>query len=99
MKEHVTTWIEDQRANFRRGEMEMTVGIVGVLIALVLSEGLGESIVFGALMGPDPWSYGVGANAHVLDKFLDYHFAQGLSPRRVQVDELFHPSTLEAYSL
>ena len=52
-----------------------------------------------ALMGPDPWSYGVGANAHVLDKFLDYHFAQGLSPRRVQVDELFHPSTLEAYSL
>lgn len=52
-----------------------------------------------ALMGPDPWSYGVAANAHVLDKFLDYHAAQGLSPRRVQVDELFHPSTLEAYSL
>ncbi|MBU1315813.1 MAG: ABC transporter substrate-binding protein [Alphaproteobacteria bacterium] len=52
-----------------------------------------------ALMGPDPWSYGLGANAHVLDKFLDYHFAQGLSPRRVQVEELFHPSTLEAYSL
>lgn len=52
-----------------------------------------------ALMGPDPWSYGVAANAHVLDKFLDYHAAQGLSPRRVQVDELFHPATLEAYSL
>ncbi|MWD28709.1 ABC transporter substrate-binding protein [Aquicoccus sp. SCR17] len=52
-----------------------------------------------ALMGPDPWSYGVAANAHVLDKFLDYHAAQGLSPRRVQVEELFHPATLEAYSL
>jgi len=52
-----------------------------------------------ALMGPDPWSYGVQANAHVLDRFLDYHAAQGLSPRRVQIDELFHPSTLEAYSL
>lgn len=52
-----------------------------------------------ALMGMDPWSYGLGANAHVLEKFLDYHFAQGLSPRRVQLDELFHPSTLEAYSL
>lgn len=52
-----------------------------------------------ALMGPDPWTYGVGGNAHVLDRFLEYHHAQGLSPRRVQVDELFHPSTHEAYSL
>ncbi|UMA67134.1 ABC transporter substrate-binding protein (plasmid) [Roseivivax marinus] len=52
-----------------------------------------------ALMGQDPWTYGVADNAHVLDRFLDYHHAQGLSPRRVQVDELFHPSTHEAYSL
>ena len=52
-----------------------------------------------ALMGDDPWSYGVQGNAHVLNKFLDYHAAQGLSPRRVQIEELFHPSTLEAYSL
>jgi len=52
-----------------------------------------------ALMGSDPWTYGIGQNAHVLDRFLDYHHAQGLSPRRVQVDELFHPSTREAYSL
>lgn len=52
-----------------------------------------------ALMGKDPWTYGVGSNAHVLDRFLDYHNAQGLSPRRVSVDELFHPSTMEAYSL
>ena len=52
-----------------------------------------------ALMGHDPWTYGVASNAHVLDRFLDYHHAQGLSPRRVQVDELFHPATQEAYSL
>ena len=52
-----------------------------------------------ALMGDDPWNYGVQGNAHVLNKFLDYHAAQGLSPRRVQIEELFHPSTLEAYSL
>jgi len=51
------------------------------------------------LMGPDPWSYGLAPNAKVLDRFLDYHHAQGLSPARVQVDELFHPSTAEAYSL
>lgn len=52
-----------------------------------------------ALMGADPWSYGVAPNAHVLDKFLQYHHDQGLSPQRVAVDELFHPSTYEAYSL
>lgn len=51
------------------------------------------------LMGPDAWSYGVGSNGHVLERFLDYHFAQGLSPRRVSVQELFHPSTFETYSL
>lgn len=52
-----------------------------------------------ALMGPDPWSYGVAANAKVLETFLGYHHDQGLSPRRVAVDELFHPATLESYSL
>lgn len=51
------------------------------------------------LMGSDPWSYGYAGNAHVLDRFLDYHHAQGLSPRRVAVEELFHPSTIESYSL
>lgn len=52
-----------------------------------------------ALLGRDPWTYGVAANVPSLDKFLDYHASQGLSPRRVQINELFHPSTLEAYSL
>lgn len=51
------------------------------------------------LMGPDPWSYGLAPNAHVLDRFLDYHHAQGLSPRRVQVEELFHPGSVEAFAL
>ena len=52
-----------------------------------------------ALMGPDFWSYGVADNRAVLETFLDYHFDQGLSPRRVAVAELFHPASLEAYSL
>ena len=51
------------------------------------------------LMGPDIWSYGVAANRKTLDTFLGYHFDQRLSPRRVEVEELFHPATLEAYSL
>ena len=52
-----------------------------------------------SLMGDDYWPYGVADNAHVLDAFCDMHFRQGLSPRRLSVDELFHPSTYEAYSL
>ena len=52
-----------------------------------------------ALMGSDPWSYGLAPNRHVLDAFLGYHHAQGLSPRRLSPEELFHPATLEAYSL
>lgn len=52
-----------------------------------------------ALMGPDFWSYGAGPNHHVLDKFLHHHHAQGLSQRRLQVGELFHPSTLESFKI
>jgi len=48
-----------------------------------------------ALMGADFWSYGLAPNRHVLDAFLRYHHEQGLSPRLVRADELFHPSTHE----
>jgi 4,5-dihydroxyphthalate decarboxylase len=51
------------------------------------------------LMGQDFWSYGVGANRKVLDYFLAQHHAEGLSPRRVAVDELFHPATYETFKL
>jgi 4,5-dihydroxyphthalate decarboxylase len=51
------------------------------------------------LIGSDIWTYGVAGNRETLETFLDYHFRQGLSPRKVEVDELFHPATLEAYSL
>ena len=52
-----------------------------------------------ALMGEDYWSYGVEKNRKVLDYFLAQHHAQGLSSRRVSVDELFHPGTYEAFKL
>jgi 4,5-dihydroxyphthalate decarboxylase len=51
------------------------------------------------LMGPDFWSYGVDANRHVLETFLRHHHKQGLSPRLVTVEELFHPTTFETYKL
>lgn len=52
-----------------------------------------------ALMGADFWPYGLAANRNVLKTFLGYHHAQGLSPREVVVEELFHPATVEAFSL
>jgi len=52
-----------------------------------------------ALMGPDFWSYGIAANRHVLETFLRHHHSQGLSPRLVKVEEMFHPATFETYKL
>jgi 4,5-dihydroxyphthalate decarboxylase len=51
------------------------------------------------LMGDDFWSYGMRENHHVLEAFLDHHNRQGLSPRRLAVEELFHPSTHEAFKI
>jgi len=51
------------------------------------------------LMGPDFWSYGLAANRHVLDSFLQHHHAQGLSSRRLTPEELFHPATHESHRI
>ena len=52
-----------------------------------------------AFMGEDFWSYGVAPNRKVLDYFLAQHHVQGLSSRRLSVDELFHPATYEMFKL
>jgi 4,5-dihydroxyphthalate decarboxylase len=52
-----------------------------------------------ALLGDDFWPYGVAANRKTLETFLKHHHAQGLSPRPVKVEELFHPGTLETFKL
>jgi len=51
------------------------------------------------LMGHDFWSYGLAANRKVLETFLRHHHAQGLSPRLVKPEELFHPSTHETFTI
>ena len=50
-------------------------------------------------MGADFWSYGVAANRRTLETFVRHHHAQGLSARLVTIEELFHPSTYESYSI
>jgi 4,5-dihydroxyphthalate decarboxylase len=52
-----------------------------------------------ALLGEDFWPYGVAANRKALQTFLRHHHEQGLSARAVSVEELFHPATLESYSV
>jgi 4,5-dihydroxyphthalate decarboxylase len=48
-------------------------------------------------MGADFWPYGIEPDQETLDHFLEYHHAQGLSARRLAVEELFHPSTLQTF--
>ena len=51
------------------------------------------------LMGDDFWPYGIEANRATLDTFCQYAFEQGLTARRVAVEELFAPGTAEAWIL
>lgn len=48
------------------------------------------------LLGDDYWAYGIEPNRHVLETFLCYHHAQGLSSRRWELEDLFAPQTFEA---
>ncbi len=50
-----------------------------------------------AAMGDDFWTYGLEPNRRVLEAFLAYSHAQGLSPRRFEPEELFASSTLESF--
>lgn len=43
----------------------------------------------------DPWAYGLDANRHVLEKFLGYCDAQGITARRIAPEEIFSPSTVK----
>ncbi len=48
-----------------------------------------------ALMGENFWPYGVKANRKELELVMRYTHEQGLAKRRLRVEEIFHPSTLE----
>ena len=45
-----------------------------------------------ALLGPDPWPYSVEKNRVALETLLDYAFEQGLTERRLNIEEMFTPS-------
>jgi 4,5-dihydroxyphthalate decarboxylase len=43
----------------------------------------------------DPYPYGVKSNRAVLETVAEYSFEQGLTPRRLSLEEVFAPSTLD----
>ncbi|RZF25181.1 ABC transporter substrate-binding protein [Paraburkholderia sp. UYCP14C] len=51
------------------------------------------------LMGDDFWSYGFAVNEHTLNRFLTQHYAEGLSSRLLKAQDLFHPASLESFSI
>ena len=47
-----------------------------------------------ALMGDDPFPYGVARNRKTLETLAGYTFRQGLAPRHLTVEEMFWASLL-----
>jgi 4,5-dihydroxyphthalate decarboxylase len=47
------------------------------------------------IMGDDWWPYGIEKNRKTLDTFLRYHHEQGLSARKMNLEDLFAPETLD----
>jgi 4,5-dihydroxyphthalate decarboxylase len=47
------------------------------------------------MMGDDFWPYGLAANRHTLEVFLQYSYDQGLAHRLLSPDELFAAETLD----
>jgi 4,5-dihydroxyphthalate decarboxylase len=52
-----------------------------------------------ALMGPNPWAYGLEPNRDVLATFLRYSAEQGLARRPREPESLFVPESLESYAV
>jgi 4,5-dihydroxyphthalate decarboxylase len=48
------------------------------------------------LLGDDPWPYGVEKNRANLERFMGYSLDQGLMEKKLAVEELFAPATLDS---
>jgi 4,5-dihydroxyphthalate decarboxylase len=69
-----------------------------------LLEDIPSALIFGAeylsmtrdRVGDDPFPYGLKANAALLDTITGYSYEQGLTPRKMKVEELFATETLDS---
>ncbi|MEH6606327.1 MAG: ABC transporter substrate-binding protein, partial [Pseudomonadales bacterium] len=46
------------------------------------------------IMGTNFWPYGIEANRKELELVMRYTYEQGLTKKKLNFEELFHPSTL-----
>jgi 4,5-dihydroxyphthalate decarboxylase len=46
------------------------------------------------ILGDDPFPYGIAANRAMLETVIDYSHEQGLTPRKMRIEELFAQETL-----
>lgn len=51
------------------------------------------------LMGEDYWPYGFGPNQQVLETLHSYLLEQGLIAKKLELEKLFAPNTLEAFKI
>jgi len=70
------------------------MGIIGHL-AVTLPWPVAQLEQARRLMGHDFWSYGVDSNRKTLGALLRYMEEQGLTPKRMPIESLFAPSTLD----
>jgi 4,5-dihydroxyphthalate decarboxylase len=69
-----------------------------------LTEQIPSALIFGEeylamtcdRVGDDPFPYGIKANAAMLDTIIGYSNEQGLTPRKMKVEELFAMETLDS---
>jgi 4,5-dihydroxyphthalate decarboxylase len=47
------------------------------------------------ILGGDPWPYGVEKNRHVVETLSTYLYEQGLAEKKLKMEELFAPNTLD----
>lgn len=50
-------------------------------------------------LGVDFWPYGIEPNRKTLETFLRYHYEQGLSNRKMTIEELFAKETMEEFKI
>jgi 4,5-dihydroxyphthalate decarboxylase len=48
-----------------------------------------------AVLGDDPWAYGLERNRHVVETLMTYLYEQGLVEKKLAVEELFAANTLD----
>ncbi|MGH7845371.1 MAG: ABC transporter substrate-binding protein, partial [Candidatus Binatia bacterium] len=51
------------------------------------------------VFGADWWPYGIEANRHTLEKFIEYSYAQGLLEKKLTLEDLFPASLVGEFKI